>query len=82
MEPCGKAMVILAKLLMAGASAALIWGAFIRFAGHRAAGEAAWPLGPSIATMVLSFVSLAFYLAGKLSIFAGRKMRERGIKLP
>jgi len=79
-EPGGEAMVILAKLLAAGAFLALGWAALIRFAGRE--GQGTWPLGPSIAAMVLFIVSVAFWLAGKLLMFIGRKMRERGIKLP
>jgi hypothetical protein len=82
LEPCGEAMVVLAKLMGVGAFLAFGSAAFIRFAGHHAAGEAVWPPGPSIVTMVLSLLSVAFWSAGKLSMFAGRKMRERGIKLP
>ena len=82
LEPGGEAMVILAKLLGAGAFLALGWAAFIRFAGHQALGQRTWPQGPSIAALVLAGLCVAFWLAGKLSIFAGRKMRERGIKLP
>jgi len=79
-EPGGEAMVILAKLLGAGAFLAFGWSVFIRFAGHQ--GQGTWPLGPSIAAMVLSILCVVFWLAGKLLMFTGRKMRERGIKLP
>ncbi len=82
LEPCGSALVVLAKLLIAGSCVALVWGAFIRFGGHGVTRDNSWPEGATVAAVVFSCLSLAFWLAGKLSIFMGRKMRERGLKLP
>jgi len=76
-EPCGEAMVAIAKfLLLPGAFVAFFWAVLIALVRHR------WPSGHAIATVVLSVLCLAFWVAGRVSIFVGRKMRERGIKLP
>jgi hypothetical protein len=82
LEPCGEAMLVLAKMLGACAVLAFGWATFVRFVGNQRPGEVAWPVAVSISALVLAFLSAAFWLAGKLSIFAGRKMRERGVKLP
>ncbi len=81
LEPCGEAMVVIAKVMLAGGFLALCWAAIIRFSGHRLAGASTLTT-PVIVSIVLSLLSAAFWLAGKFSIFAGRKMRERGMKLP
>lgn len=80
-EPCGEAMVAIAKLLLLPAAlVAFVWGVVILLLGHRAG---AWPLGQAaIATVVFSCLSLAFWIGGRVLMFLGRKMRERGIKLP
>jgi hypothetical protein len=82
LEPCGGAMLVLAKLLAVCAVLAFSSAAYIRFLGHQQLGEATWPAAVSISALVLALLSAAFWLAGKLSMFAGRKLRERGIKLP
>jgi hypothetical protein len=81
-EPTGEVMILLARLFAAGALIAFLWAASIRIAGHPVAGGTAWSHGPSLAALVLLLLSVAFWLAGKLSVFVGRKMREKGIKLP
>ena len=82
LEPCGSALVVLAKFLMACAIIAIVWGAFIRFSGHAVTGGGSWPEGPSIGAVVFSSLSVVFWAMGKLSIFIGRKMRDHGLKLP
>jgi len=81
-EPAGEAMVVIAKLMLAGAFIALVWGTVARFIVQRAAGGPVLPLWTLILVLLLSFLAGAFWLGGKLLIFLGRKMRERGIKLP
>jgi heme/copper-type cytochrome/quinol oxidase subunit 1 len=80
LEPTGEALVVVAKMFLVGASIAFVWGAYVRLAGHQA--QPTWPLPQTIAAFVFSSLSFAFWLAGKLSILLGRKMRERGLKLP
>jgi fucose permease len=82
LEPGGEAMVVLAKLMVGGAVIALVWGAVTHFFGHQVPGEGFLPLWTFILVLVLSVAACAFWLGGKLLIFLGRKMRERGIKLP
>jgi len=82
LEPSGFAMVVVARLFMVGASIAIAWAVFIRFSTHETGGSAGWPAGPTTAAIVFSGLTGAFWLCGKLSLFLGRKMRERGWKLP
>ena len=82
LEPCGEVMVVIAKLMMGGAFVALSWAVVIRLTGHQASIEAAGLSKPAISSIVLSSLSVAFWLAGRFSIFVGRKMHERGMKLP
>ena len=81
-EPCGEAMVVIAKLMMGGGFVALSWAVIIRLVGHQASIETVGLSKQAISAIVLSSLSVAFWLAGRFSIFVGRKMRERGMKLP
>jgi hypothetical protein len=74
-------MVILAKLFLAGAIIAIIWGTIARFAGHNATGAATWPQDRLVLTVVLSGLSLSFWLSGRLSVYLGKGC-ARGIRLP
>jgi hypothetical protein len=79
-EPGGEAMVAIAKFLLAPAAViAFGWGALVVLAGNR---RGVRPSGQVIATVVFSCLSLAFWIGGRVVMFLGRKMRERGIKLP
>jgi preprotein translocase subunit SecY len=79
-EPGGEAMVAIAKFLLAPAAViAFGWGALVVLAGNRGGVR---PSGQVIATFVFSCLSLAFWIGGRVVMFLGRKMRERGIKLP
>jgi len=82
LEPCGEVMVVIAKLMMGGAFVAFSWVAIVRLMGHQASSETAGLSKPAISAIVFSSLSVAFWFAGRFSIFVGRKMRERGIKLP
>lgn len=77
-EPGGEAMVAIAKFLLAP-TAGIAFGWALVLAVHRGG---VWPSGQAIATVVFSCLSLLFWVGGKALMFLGRKMRERGIKLP
>jgi hypothetical protein len=81
-EPTGEVMIVVARLFAAAALIAFVWAASARIAGHRVAGGTAWPQGPSVAALVLLLLFVAFWLAGKLCVLVGRRMREQGVKLP
>lgn len=80
-EPSGQAMVVVSKLFLVGACIAGVW-ALAHFTGHQTAGRMIGQQPSAIAAFVFILLSLAFYVAGKFGIFLGRKLRERGIKLP
>ena len=82
LEPCGEVMVILSKLLLCGAFAALVWGMIAHLEGKLPLDRAVIDQPPALVTVVFSALALAFYAGGKLGIFLGRKFRERGIRLP
>jgi hypothetical protein len=76
LEPCGDVLVILAKLFLAGAILALGWASIIRFARQSN------PSQSLTAALVLSILTVAFWLTGKACVLLGRWMRQRGLKLP
>ena len=81
-EPGGIAMVVLAKMMVVGALIALSWASYVRFFAHPATTAVGWPQEQLNAAFVFAGLACFFWLGGKLLIFLGRKMRERGIKLP
>jgi hypothetical protein len=82
LEPCGRALVIFSKVLLAPLSCiSLIWALISVLAGRSpTSGFLDHP--PVIAAIVSGILAFAFWLAGKASISLDRWMRERGLKLP
>jgi putative copper export protein len=60
----------------------VIWGTVARLIGHKVLSEGFLPEWSRILVLVLSVLAGAFWLGGRLLILLGRKMREKGLKLP